>query len=155
MKNKYFEVLSGIDKTTPYYSIYLDWDYNDGDCISKTLDYGKAYFESNETLQLVLCYISKRRGKLFGDDWNSTHYGNLVINSEIKGLLDFMYDEELTISFKGELCHSVCRVEITYYDENNIPHYVELTNFDDLYTTKEEAIKDLEDRLEEYEGMHF
>lgn len=149
--NKYFKVLSNREEYNPYYEVYLNWDSNDADYISRTETFQKEYFEEDETLQLVLCYIGNGySGKLFNGKRSTSQYGRHIDETRITGLKDFIVENNLASYSEYGMCHSVDSVVITYYDEHRVAHDVELTDFDTLYSTKEEAIKDLEDKIEKW-----
>lgn len=149
--SKYFKVLPNKDKINPYYEVYLNWDSNDADYIPTIKTFSKENFEKDETLQLILCYIGKGYGgKLFSGDWNESQYGHYINETKIKGLRDFITETHLASYNEYGMCHSVKSVIITYYDEHRIAYNVKITDFDTLYSTKEEAIKDLENKLKEW-----
>lgn len=148
--DKYFEILPNPKISEPYYEINLKWDANDGDYILNTRIISKKAFEEDETLQLVLSYIGHGYfGELFDNGWNGSQYGHHVIDTKIKGLIDFITANKLeSRDIYSEICHSVCEVTITYFDEYNTVYNVQLVNFDTLYSTGEKAIEDLENKIE-------
>lgn len=153
MKNRYVNVIPTNEKNKfdPIYLVYLTWDGHDEDWIPRIVSFSKEYFESNKCLQLVLSYLSKGyQGKLFGDNWNDSIYGHHVTETKINNLVRFIVREKLEAYSNYIMCHSVSSITIIYVDEHRVVHDVKLEDFDSLYSTKEEAIKELENELEKY-----
>lgn len=150
--NKYFKILPNPEIYAPCYEVYLNWDSNDGDYIPIITTFSKKVFEEDETLQLVLSYIGHGYfGELFDNGWNGSQYGHHIIDTKVEGLIDFIVANNLEArDDSSEICHSVCEVSVTYFDEHRTAYDVELLDFDILYSTSEEAIKDLEKKIKEW-----
>lgn len=149
--SKYFEVLCNIEKTNPFYEIWLNWDSNDADYISKTVTFPKEVFEKDETLQLILSFLGHGySGKLF-DKQTESQYGHHITNTKINGLIEFIIVNDLEVrDHCCKLCHSIHDICVTYFDEYRTAYDVRLVDFDTLYSTGEEAIKDIEDKIKEW-----
>jgi hypothetical protein len=134
------------------YSVRLTLDYckllfNKVDHIPIEVIYSKSYFDNNFTLKLVLAYCKGYKSTLYDDEWCGCLVGG---NRDIPELHDFLFNEDLIEYSDYDRCHSISRIEIRFYDENGLKHNVTLPTLDELFETKEDAIKTLNHFLKLY-----
>ena len=134
MKN--FKILEPVKKNL--YEIILKEDTNDGDYIPLSFTINEEDFESDELLQLVLCYCnipSTYSEARFGHHFND--------NKELPWLEEYLDNSDLIVHGEMGPAHSITNITITYYDLNSIAHPVELYSIDII----SKDIKDLLDKM--------
>ena len=136
--NKYFEIEKAIKKN--FYEITLQEDMNDADYMYKTVTYGKEEFESDELLQLVLCYLNMPY------TYPKAEFGHYYSKDEnLSWLYDYLDYEDLLTYMEWGPSHTIACINITYYDEESVAHPVKLISLENLLKDKETLFKHMTD----------
>lgn len=133
-------------KEDNYYEIYVECDANDADYMNNTIIDEDIF--SDELFFLVLCYLNTQDA--FGYHKHPSNNNNNIFGHYLGCNGDKFFDwldeycEDLDILiFAGmcdDMCHSVTDIEIYHYI-NGEKYKVELPNIDEIFDTKDEMIK--------------
>lgn len=135
------------------YQITIVYDMNDADYITQSLTFNKDIFKSNYLLKLVLSLVGYGyKGTLFGDDSNAVIYGHHINeNKDFPLLYRYIGDVIGLPSYDdGREPHSVEKIRIVFVDKNLMIWDVKLPKIDELFSTKEEAIEEINKELDLY-----
>ncbi len=109
--------------------VWVEWDSNDADYIEKTTTMKPERLFGNKKLIYCLAYASCPYD-FKGHEWNDAAFcHHITYNYDIEDLCSIISDNDFMAYSDWGDCHTLCNMEIIYYDDNGTPF---LVTFDDI-----------------------
>ena len=125
--------IKNISKRNPYYELYFEMDYNDGDYVGKKI----IIKEEDDLVWLLIMYLS-----CYPEHWEDDEFLNSIkLPDSVWGIGEVLNNCDLMWHSGDWPAHSYTYFELTYCDSRGIKRNVDIPDYEDYYT--EEQFKEL------------
>jgi len=137
------------------YVVWLSWDSNDADYIKDFRYIDGDVLKNNPLLQYVLSYLGGGENYIKDpkDKRYKYAYGQYIDEDvNFRWLSRYLSDAELMLYSDWGPCHSLDKIEITYFNSNGVESGVVVPKFDELFSgkKKKEVVEFMTDLYEKY-----